>query len=295
MKTVKRWFQKIIFPRTSVVFGSLPLAVMLMVIVYGFGCRHTAFAYISFAACAYSLIIVIAWCAVRIKAQIIRLKNYLCKYEPIDRYFSDIEFKTKVSLYLSAASNTFYAVTKLVTGVFYHSVWICTLAVYYIMLTMMRYFLLSKKKNKKVGNTLAGLKKYRICAVVILAMNAALTGMIILAIHHDEGFTYNSFLIYIIAVYDFYMIISAIKNLIQYRKYKSPVLSATKVISFATSLISMLSLEMAMMTQFGNPEKKLFKNTMLAATGGMISLIFVIMSVYMLVKSTKRIRKIQKG
>lgn len=293
MNTVKRIFKKIIFPKAAVVWISVPLAVILMIFVYGFGHRKEPIACVAFAGSAYSMIILIAWCAVRIKAKVSELKAHFRKYAIVDKYFSDVKFKTLVSLYLSAASNTFYAVTKLFMGIFYHSVWICTLAVYYILLTIMRYFLLSKKQNRKDGDVIAELKKYRICAVVILLMNSALTGMVVLAIHHDEGSTYNEILIYVIAMYDFYMVISSIKNLIQYRKYKNPVISATKVISFATSLISMLSLEMSMFAQFDTTGSDEFKNTMLAATGGVICIIFITSSVYMIVKSTKKIKSIQ--
>lgn len=43
-------------------------------------------------------------------------------------------------------------------------------------------------------------------------------------------------------------------DLVKYRKYKYPVLSAAKAIRFAAALVSLLSLETAMLAQFGDDE-----------------------------------------
>ena len=57
------------------------------------------------------------------------------------------------------------------------------------------------------------------------------------------------------AMYAFYNIITAVMNVVKYRKYRSPVMSAAKVVSLAATLVSMLSLETAMLTQFGSTDR----------------------------------------
>lgn len=62
-------------------------------------------------------------------------------------------------------------------------------------------------------------------------------------------------------------------------------MSAAKVINFITSLISMLSLEVTMLSTFG-ADKIEFNEIMIMGTGGGISIIITIISLYMIIKAT---------
>lgn len=50
----------------------------------------------------------------------------------VKRYFSEMDFRTEISLYPSLLINLFYAGIKLFSGMRYRSIWFGTLAVYYI-------------------------------------------------------------------------------------------------------------------------------------------------------------------
>ena len=99
-------------------------------------------------------------------------------------------------------------------------------------------------------------------------------------------------MIYVMAIYAFYSVITAVINLVKYRKYGSPVLSAAKVISLTTAMVSMFSLESAMLAQFSDASQTAFKKIMTECTGGVICAIVIGMAVYMMFRSTKEIRKI---
>ena len=94
------------------------------------------------------------------------------------------------------------------------------------------------------------------------------------------------------AIYAFYSVITAVINLVKYRKYGSPVLSAAKVISLTTAMVSMFSLESAMLAQFSDASQTAFKKIMTECTGGAICAIVIGMAVYMMFRSTKEILKI---
>lgn len=79
------------------------------------------------------------------------------------------------------------------------------------------------------------------------------------------------------------------------RKYNSPVVTMTKVISLSASLVSMLSLETAMFSQFGQEMAPQYQQLMIMLTGAGVSIAVVTMSVYMMVKSIKEIRKIRSS
>ena len=193
---------------------------------------------------------------------------------------------------MSLALNTGYAVLKFVTGIFYGSAWLITLAAYYTLLLTMR-FLLVLHIHRNTRDMAAEWKRCRACGVVLLFMNIVLTGMVVLVLRRGEGFVYPGYLIYAMALYDFYTMTMAIVNLVKSRKQKSPVLTAAKVINVAAALIAMLSLETAMITQFGAEDGEVFRHTMIALTGGGICVIMVIMAVLMIARSIKNIRELK--
>lgn len=211
----------------------------------------------------------------------------------VDRYLKEDMFRAKAALYQGFIINLFYVGTKMVSGILYKSVWFTTLAVYYILLAVMRFSLLHyvRKEGRTGKNSISGWHRYRLCGMILLFMNFALAGIVILVVHQNSGFEYPGMLIYIMAMYTFYAAITAIMNVIKFRKYGSPVLSAAKVINLTAAMVSMLSLETAMLTQFGAADDAYFRKTMTASTGAGVSMIVVGMAVFMIVRSTRQIRK----
>ena len=96
------------------------------------------------------------------------------------------------------------------------------------------------------------------------------------------------------AMYTFYITVSAVIDLFKYRKLGSPVMSVSKIIKFAQALVSMLFLETAMFAQFGGDMAPEYQRLMIMLTGGGIALIVVIMAVYVIVHSTEEIRKMEQ-
>lgn len=66
-------------------------------------------------------------------------------------------------------------------------------------------------------------------------------------------------------------------------------MSAAKVISLTAALVSMLSLETAMLAQFGRDDVRL-RQIMISATGTGVCAIVLGMAVFMIAKSTKALK-----
>ena len=93
------------------------------------------------------------------------------------------------------------------------------------------------------------------------------------------------------AAYTFTALATAIVSVIKYKKYNSPVFSASKAISFTAALVSMLTLESTMLTTFGDGTMTAVEQKwMLGATGGVISAMIVATAIYMIVKGTKKLK-----
>ncbi len=295
MEKVKRLVIKALNPGTGIVISGIPITVALMVYVFFFGHEGESFSYVAYISSAYAVIILCVWAAKRSRHTVLSVKRLLHKNKYTDRFLSDTAFKSLVSLYVSTALNILYALMKLCMGLLYHSVWLVTLAAYYGFLFSMRLLLLRHITADSLGkDLLMEFKRYRLCAVILLLMNAALIGMVVLAIHQNQGFQYPGVLIYMVALYDFYIIITAVINLFKIRKHGSPILSAARVVNFAAALIAILSLETAMLAEFDTTGDLVFRNIMVAATGGGVSMIFIATAAYMLALSGKEIGKIAR-
>lgn len=249
-------------------------------------------AYAAYALSAYGLIIFITGIP-----DVIAGSRRWCKTHPLARkmldaplvkqFAEDVHFRTRFSLYQGLLVNLLYIAVKLTSGIYYRSWWFITLAVYYTLLAAMRFLLLWRRGG--IGLEME-LRRYRLCGAVLLLMNIALAGMVILMVHQNRGYDYPGMLIYAMAAYSFYAVIIAVINVVKFRRHGSPVLSAAKAIHLAAALVSILALETAMLSQFGDADDTQFRETMTAATGGGICIIVLGMAVFMIVWSTRRIR-----
>ncbi|MCM1182595.1 MAG: hypothetical protein NC337_04380 [Roseburia sp.] len=289
----------------------LPLVPTLLISVPAYGlviyalvaeAVHPVITYASYILSAYALIItvtgitgIVRW--IRQGAASHPMVQRALSVPVVNRYFREAVFRTEAALYQGFFINFFYAGVKLFSGIYYKSVWFVTLAVYYILLAVMRLSLLHYVRNgKRAGGSKASeWRRYRLCGIMLLFMNFALSGIIVLVVRQNSGFEYPGMLIYVMALYTFYATITAIWNVIKFRRYGRPVLSAAKVISLTAALVSMLSLETAMLTQFGAAEDAEFRLIMTASTGAGVCVIVLGMAVYMLVHATKRIKDEAKG
>lgn len=75
------------------------------------------------------------------------------------------------------------------------------------------------------------------------------------------------------------------------RKYASPVMSAARVVNLTAAIVSMLSVQTAMMARFGGDDDAGFRQVLLSITGGAVCLIVLGMAVYMIVKAGRQLKK----
>lgn len=179
-------------------------------------------------------------------------------------------------------------------GISYSSVWFISLAGYYVLLAIMRFMLLrSGKKKTSITPMESEYQRYRICGLILLLMNQALAVIVIIMVKQNRGFNYPGLMIYFMAAYSFYMVILAIVNIIRYKKHGSPILSAAKVISLVAALVSILSLETAMIDRFGGADDYSYRRLMTGITGGGVCIIVIVVAIIMIAKSTVELKKVR--
>lgn len=267
----------------------------LVIYVLANSMDYMVISYVAYTLSAYAMVITITG-----MAEVIRLIRHRIENHPfvrkalsiplLEKYFKEVEFRTEASLYQGLLINLFYVALKLGSGIYYRSIWFGSLAVYYFLLAVMRFSLLHHVRNRK-DDRVSEWKRYRFCGIVLLFMNQALAAIVVIVIKQNKGFEYAGFLIYAMALYAFYAVITSVINVVKSRKYGSPVMSAAKVINLTAALVSMLSLETAMLAQFGE-EDVMFRQVMTSATGAGVCAIVLGMAVFMIAKSAKVLKNI---
>lgn len=253
--------------------------------------------YASYIASAYALIVsVTGWRHIRKAARYIKVTfsaSFISKARSTamgEKYVTDMRFRERFSLYRNSFIDFLYIVMTMASGIIYRSAWFTALAVYYILLAFMRIMLV---RRLDVHDVAAELRCYRMCGIMLLPMNQALAGIVIFMVHQNRGFTYQGLLIYAMAAYAFYATGIAIVNIVKTRHRGSPVLSASKVINLVTAMVSVLSLETAMMTRFGGNDNPHFRQIMTGATGGGVCTIVIVIAIYMICKANKSLKQIE--
>lgn len=176
----------------------------------------------------------------------------------------------------------------------YQSWWFVCLAVYYVILSVMRFLLVRYVRLNDIGaNRYGELKRAVACSYIMLLLNLFLSGAVLMVVYQNKGYEYHGIMIYVMAMFTFYNATSAIIDLIKYRSFESPVMAAAKVISMAAALVSMLNLETAMFAEFGADMAKEDQRLMIMLTGAGISITVIIMAVYMIVRCVKEMKKMR--
>ena len=292
MQDWKKIGKKLLLPPLWVIALLTVISTAALVTVFVKGWEMTLPAYISYVVSAYTLTVICALGWKIVPGYYKTVKLWMHKNRFIDRYMTDAVFKSNVGLYRSFVINLVYVIVNAVSGWVYQTSWFGIFAVYYATIAGLRFLLVRYVAKHPVGTDRLGeLKRARLCAGMLLMVNLALSAAVFMMIIFGRGFQYQGVLIYVIAAYTFYITTTAIIDMVRYRKYKSPVMSITKIIKMTSALFSMLFLETAMFAQFGADTAEETKRILIMATGAGISVAVVTMAIYMIVKTTKEIKK----
>lgn len=247
-------------------------------------------AYVGYFVSAYTLVVV----CLKMPAVFGGAQRGLYANRYSGRYLSDATLRAEISLYAGLAVSFFYAVFKMLAGIYYHSVWLGALAMYYIILSAMRFALVKRYRDNvqhedERVQRIFGLRSYRFCGVLMFLLNIAVTWLVVQLIWENETYEYPGFLIYAFAGYSFYCIGIAVRNMAKHRKLETPILAAAKMLSFACALMSILATQTAMLTQFGNGQEK-FAQMMNGLTGGAVCLLIFGLAVWMVRRANKEMK-----
>ena len=284
----KKIGKALLFPHIAIMILLVPIAAVLLVGSMVFVGTESAIAYVSYVLAAYTLTV---WCF-KLPYLIKFFKTFKNENKYARKWQDDTRLRVNVSLYGTLAWNTMYGLFQLWLGFYHRTFWFYSLGAYYICLAAMRFFLLLHTRKYAPGEKLkTEIIKYRACGIVFLIMNLALTLIIFFMVYWNRTFEHHMITAIAMAAYTFTSFTLAIINVIKYKKYNSPVFSASKATSFASACVSMLTLASTMLTTFGDGTMSLSeRKMMLGCIGAAVSLVVVAMAIGMISKSSKKLK-----
>ena len=277
----------LLYPHLAIIICLLPIAITLLILSLIYLSPESILAILSYLLSFYVLLVI----CFRIPRIINFFKEFKNNNKYIQLWLSDVHLRMNVSLYGSLIWNIIFAIFQLVLGFHHKSFWFYSLAAYYIMLGLMRFFLFRHTKSYKANEQVTfELQKSILCGWLLLAMNIALAVIVFFMVYWNRTFNHHMITVIFMAAYTFTTFSFAIINLIKYKKYQSPVYSTAKSISLISGAVSMLTLETTMLTTFGGTESPIFRKIILSITGVVVIGLSIVVAITLIVNGNKKLK-----
>lgn len=303
MKKAKMILDRFLYPPKRVIGTVSTASFAALIFVFASHREKSAVAYPIFLLSAYSLVVLLAALPALV-GRFARLKASLWKRSRLirtissttfgARYVNDQLFRSSVSIYQGMTVNFLYMLFRFMTAAWYASVWFFSMAVYYMVLCIMRAYLAFGYRRAQEKGTAYELRCYRRTAGMLFILNIPMGGMIVLMVQTNSGFSYPGYLIYLSALYTLYMMALSVANLVKFGKIGSPILSAAKVLNFVSAMMSVIGLQTAMIARFSSNGEG-YRNMMNAMTGGTVFFIVMVTVAVMMVQSSKIKKEVESN
>ena len=292
----KKLGKKLLFPPVWLMVILVIVSAVALTLIFVKGMQESIPAYLIYALAFYTLSVVTVFCVLVLPKQYGRIKAKIYANPFGSRYMTDRVFRTNISLSVSFAISMVYVGINLWSWHMLGSYWFMVLAVYYVIMAVMRFLLVRYVRIQKIGtDILREWKRSRVCACILLLINLSLSGAVLMILYQHKGYDYPGIMIYVMALYTFYALTMSIVDMVRYRKLGSPVMTTAKIVSLSAALVSMLNLETAMFAQFGADMTVEDQRIFIILTGAGVSITIVTLSVLLIVRATKEIRRENHG
>ena len=295
MKKPEGFIWKLLFLPLWLIIILVIMSAVGLVFVFVSGLEAHPISYLIYALSFYTLSVTVLFCITDLPGYIRGAKELILSFDFGRRFINDSDFRFRVSLYLSLGINLAYAIFNCVLGALYVTNWFYLLASFYAIVGVMRFLLVSYFRHNELGCDIPReWRRVRVCGVILAFVNLLLSAVVLMMVFFDRGFVYRDIFIYVMALFTFYSATSAIIGVIRNRKGNSPVMTFAQYISLVTALVSMLTLEGAMLGTFGTDMPKDTQKLFVILTGAGIAVAVFALSIYTVVHSTLELKRLAK-
>ena len=171
--------------------------------------------------------------------------------------------RARLALPFGTLANLSFAAFRLITGLFYHSFWFAAEAIYYIILSLIRYLL--GNRQTKAASTLSEWELVRRAARLMLLLDISLGGLVLSVLLERQTIIYPGYVLSISAIYTFFRVLLTVRQILRFRKKEYPALLTAKALSLCGSMLSVFTTQVTFLSRFQKGSAVPFLN---AAVGG---------------------------
>ena len=223
-------------------------------------------AYVLYMIAFYTLVVV----CVRIPGIVRWVKEKLHANKYTDLYLTDKDLRVRISMYRGLLISFIFATFKIILGFVYNSSWLFAMAGYNTILSLMRFIVIFRSQKKglsEMEERKRGLRSYQVCGWLVMVLNIAVSVVMFMVIVQKQTIEYHMIVTIGLAAFTFYCFTMAVINMVKYRDRKNPVYAAIKRIDMVKAIVSIFTLQVAMLTTFNGQGEAVDVNLMNTLTG----------------------------
>lgn len=211
-------------------------------------------------------------------------------FKTINDYRTDLWFRAEASVHISTGVNLTYSMYQAMIGLTRKSAWFDALAVYYILLTATRVLMLYYIRHE-AADGIEELKRYRKCGwmMLVLTLFVLIIGLL-LNNGNSEPKSYPGHMVFVVGAFTLYTLVNSIRNLWNYRKLESPLISASKSVNLAAALVSLYAFQAAIFAQFRTHIRPAVITLFNVGSAGIACLVVGYISLHIIVRATRALR-----
>lgn len=213
--------------------------------------------------------------------------SFFKKHKFTNALLENYGYRTIVFSVFTFILNVAYISFVGVLAIISRTAWYFSITIYYIALAIMKGNVFYSKRKYK--SEIKEARAYRFCGIMFIVMTIAFSGVIVLIYKQNHYFEYAGLLIYAAAAFTFYKLSLAIYNIFKAKKHNDLYIQSIRNINLASALISIIILQVAMFQAFSPESNMGFAN---ALTGAGVSLIILILGIFMIIKSNKKLKEL---
>lgn len=284
---LKRAIRTVFVPNGYLVAACPLIIVVLMVWAFLFDGHDHPFSSVAYIACGWAFLVVLVWMVRHPIGAGLRILREKCRF--FDRLMTDPDYRLHVSTALGFALYLIWGAFSLASSFFFASTWLFVLGVYFLLFGVMRamIFLQLVSGDYTIEK---GCRIERVCGILLIASVLVLSGIVTHVMSGSGGYKYEGDLIYMMALFVFYSLISSIVSYVRL-KSEDPIISTIRRINLSVALVALFALETAMLATYGvTPEDEQLSFVMPIITGTVIAIVMTVLGIRSIIKANSRLQ-----
>lgn len=203
--------------------------------------------------------------------------------------------RTRLALYFGLFFNIAVILFKTFTGIAYRSVWFGAMAVYYFLLSVIKFLIIrTDRKLKWIEDRetalLRSLHTFRRCGALLIVLNLIMTVVILIIVKYDKKAEYGGFVLWVFGIYTVIRSVVSAINVKNLPHTRDPLIAASRHLGISVTMMSIFSLCTVLFDMFCEDEET--RRFFIAMIGAVVSVSVMTLAIRMIITSTRKIRDI---